>query len=205
MRKLGAFTLVEVIIVVVILAVLMGLLFPVLIKAKQQAYVTQDVQQMRQVYLATALYREDSNDAYPHSLLYTADYAKSKGIYVSPVDPFRDGIPGVKDFPADMYTGTGLRSPFRISYGYLYPMAIYCGESDAWFQSAVADPETGLISMKMYNDVSSDQFPSGGIDLWRWLWTAYRIRVDGSFTEYHHFDSVSNAGSVNFNFGPFPD
>lgn len=208
MVRIKAFTLIELVVVVAILAILMGLLFPVFVKAKQQGYITQDVQQMRQVYIATELYREDSSDEYPHSLLYTAPYASSHGVYVSPVDPFRNGILEVKDFPADMYTlpdantGASLRSSFRISYGYLYPMAIFYGESDAWFRSAVSNPANGLISMKMYNEIAQDQFPNFGVDLCRWDRTDYRIRIDGSFYEYQYYDGVSLIPSLNFCFGP---
>ena len=208
MVRSKAFTLVEVLVVTLIVATLMGLLFPIIARAKQQAYLTQDVQQMRQVYVAIELYRQDSNDEYPPTLVNSETYAGSTSVYVSPVDPFRNGVPGLKDFPAEMYilpdgySGASLRSPFRISYGYLHPMAILRGDSEAWFHDAVSNPAAGLVSMKMYNEVAQFQSPPFGVDLCRWNLIDYRICVDGSFYEYHFRDGVGPTCSLHFCFGP---
>lgn len=64
MRKSG-FTLIEVIVVVVILALLAAILTPVFVRAKNQAQVTESVAKMRQCHVALQLYRDqwDGDDS----------------------------------------------------------------------------------------------------------------------------------------------
>jgi len=107
-----------------------------------------------------------------------------------------------------MYIVDGLRSPFRISYGYLYPMAIDTGLSDAWFQRARAVPEYGMLAMRMYNDPWRNQGPPSDpysdVDLIRFQKTIYRICMDGSFHVRHsHLDCICGSCSVDECFGEF--
>ena len=70
-------------------------------------------------------------------------------------------------------------------------------------QDAVADPTTGLISMKMYNQIAQLQWPTNGVDVfWRVDRTDYRIRVDGRFAAWRAIDAVTTSCSLNFCFGP---
>lgn len=209
MQRRQGFTLVEMIAVVAIIAIVMAILLPVLAQARREAFVATDVEQMRQVYLAVVSYEEDYDELSPHSLLYTEPYAKSTRVFSSPVDPWRDGVPGFKDFPADMYVigndglSDGLRSPFRISYGYLYPMAKWFGCTDAWFQRARALPAFSILAMRMYSDVPDwpPTQPQDDIDLNRWNNLIYRIRMDGSLQVSHGPRSLSPSCALDQCFG----
>jgi prepilin-type N-terminal cleavage/methylation domain-containing protein len=60
-----AFTLLELLVVIAILTVLAGLLLPVLASARERARRIACASNLRQIYLAVALYAEDHNDRLP--------------------------------------------------------------------------------------------------------------------------------------------
>jgi prepilin-type N-terminal cleavage/methylation domain-containing protein len=201
MTRNRAFTLIEVLMVVAIVAIMAALLFPVLTKARSRAYLVQDVSQMRQIYVAVDLYSSDNEEHLPPSLLYVAPYAKSTEVFASPADPYRRGIPGVPDFPANMYDGADLRSPFRISYAFLVPMAAYYGLPDLWINERRNDPGYGLLALSMYNDRAYTVLPACQIDYYRWQFTEHRIRMDGSYQAAHVQAGVSWTCSIPGCFG----
>src|SRR5450432_4604715 len=60
-----AFTLIELLVVIAIIAILAALLLPVLARAKQRAQLAVDLNNTRQILLATHLYAGDNNDYLP--------------------------------------------------------------------------------------------------------------------------------------------
>ena len=64
----NAFTLIEMLVVVAIIAILFALLLPVLSKAKASAKRTTCLNNLRQINLGTRLYCDDSNDVTPGSV-----------------------------------------------------------------------------------------------------------------------------------------
>lgn len=205
MKRKNAFTILELMFVVAIISILAATLFPVFIQTKKRARLTQDIVQMRQVYLAIAMYEEDANDHSPPSLLDTLTYARSQSVYASPVDPYAAGIPGVADFPADISAyGDTSRAPFRISYPYLYPMARQLGFDDTWFSQMRNNPTYGLIAVFMYNDPFNPQPSVSQFDVWRLKTTVDRILTDGSLKVAHGQFGVSDGCSLDICFGPIP-
>src|SRR5947208_14895699 len=96
-----AFTLFELLVVVVIIAILASIAYPVYIGILERAKVTKDMNNLRQIGIATQLYMNDNDGVLPGSTTVTwmsqlhPKYLSSWNIFQSPFDtraPSEEGI-----------------------------------------------------------------------------------------------------------------
>src|SRR5438552_16217226 len=118
-RLARAFTLIELIVVLAIIAILMSMIYPMYMSMSERAKATKDMSNLRQIGLATQLYMNDnggvlfSTTGSWMSGLYNADphpatpkYLSSWGVFVSPFDR-----------PASPRTSSPNNANSAVSYG----------------------------------------------------------------------------------------
>src|SRR5206468_6944374 len=118
-RLARAFTLIELIVVLAIIAILMSMIYPMYMSMSERAKATKDMSNLRQIGLATQLYMNDnggilfSTSGSWMSQLYNADpppaapkYISSWGVFVSPFD-----------HPASPRTSSPNNASSAVSYG----------------------------------------------------------------------------------------
>jgi len=90
-KSLGAFTLIELLVVIAIIAILVGIALPVFSTVQEKGRITQDMNNLRQIGIATQLYLNDNDSIlFPTGSVWmsklTPKYLPAWKIYQSPFD-----------------------------------------------------------------------------------------------------------------------
>ena len=117
-RQPNGFTLIELLVVIAIIAILAGLLLPILAKAKQKAQAIMCLNNHRQLLIAWRMYADDNSDRIPFA--YAPDFPH-------PNAPF-GWCTGVLDFSSDSVNWDINRNITRS------PLWPYCGKQPGIFK-----------------------------------------------------------------------
>jgi prepilin-type N-terminal cleavage/methylation domain-containing protein len=183
-----AFTLTEILVVMVIIALTASLLFPVLRSARKSAFVTQDTSSLQQIGVGLQLYRDDNDSAWPiffdHAV--TSKHVP-KDILMSKLDPF--GGYGSKGLQCSV----GYKSATETTYD-----SIFDGATGWLKRLQKADANHGIVVSRVVGDKAfkhqqtlsnfcrSYDFAYEGLIL--------RLNVDGSVVRRQHRFLTSEDG-----------
>lgn len=209
------FSLVEVLVVVMILAILAAILFPVFARSQRSAWETQDRSNLHQVYLAVCLYEQDNNDKSPANLLLLIPHYAPPAVFYSHLDPRGKGIGN--QWPVNLYqtigTGDGdsatLLSPNPISFAYLRSYSMRFHPGDTWDKYR-SDPNVGMLvdgNLEFHGDPELDppsQYNPPNAAAGNFI-KFLVCRMDGSITVRQGPDCGSSASTyeIMFLFWPF--
>jgi prepilin-type N-terminal cleavage/methylation domain-containing protein/prepilin-type processing-associated H-X9-DG protein len=111
-----AFTLIELLVVIAIIAILAALLLPALSSAKQRAWTTQCISNLRQIGIGMRIFADDNGDFYPESggdIYWGAvDSRTGKASWLEQIYP-GVGNTNVYNCPANVELGYPYQGPFN--------------------------------------------------------------------------------------------
>src|SRR5258707_877465 len=93
-RPRRAFTLIEILVVIAIIAVLMAILLPTIEHARHQAYKDKCASNLRQIGQALAVYAGENHNSFPRTI-YVPGQGVTYGTGAAAPDPFTGGAGGV--------------------------------------------------------------------------------------------------------------
>lgn len=155
----GAFTLVELLVVIGIIALLISILLPALSKAKETANRTACLSNLRQLSMGTIMYANGNRGCFPHTAPLTGKAQTADWIFWRPTDnlqdsalaPYLGGIsPKLMRCPTDQVEG---HKNGTNAYKYSYVMNSELGAWDdtkkTYFQQAINYDATSDIAIKL--------------------------------------------------------
>lgn len=119
--KQRAFTLIELLTVIAIIALLSAIIFPVFARVKLNAYKSGDMAAMNSIRTALQLYRDDQG-GYPQALLgYITPYEYQNGVTVVPANQYRGAMYSKRIESIDTLKGSINRSAYNLLVPAIWP------------------------------------------------------------------------------------
>ncbi|MGQ9879832.1 MAG: type II secretion system protein [Armatimonadota bacterium] len=183
MKHQKAFTLIEMLIVVAIIALLVSLLFPVLLNARRHAQISPCISNLKQLYAALTMYRDDCGGCWPYYLARLEPYVRSHEVYRCPLDTFGGAIETetiafwgangkypVSYLSVLLAAGTATHGPLGV------PHPIHHTELANFFRALQReDPNHGVAVCMLHGERGCD-----------WVWRAYEMSGIPSIASMFH-------------------
>lgn len=173
--KPRAATLVEVLVVILITSILAGLLLPIFKQARIEGYRASAMGVLRQTWLATALYRENSGGDPPAGLqsLVESGFLKEPRLLL-PGDPYSEGY-ARRMGECGNYGASG-RLSFASSVEAIFALDEH-GRHPLLETVTAFDENPGWYVVRIYGDRETNP---GGCSLGEWYGSRLRVNCDGS-------------------------
>ncbi|BBO24510.1 MAG: hypothetical protein AMXMBFR19_10680 [Chthonomonadaceae bacterium] len=152
--KRRAFTLVEILAVIGIIALLAAVVFPVFARARKRALEVPDISNMRQIYLAVTMYEADNAEDSPLTLVEVEPYVGSRDLFASNNDRWRTPMGNGLWSATPLIPCIFWYSPFKISFAYLRTFPPYNEDVSTW-KPKRADAKVGMLASPYSGDVGS--------------------------------------------------
>ncbi|HWD94729.1 MAG TPA: prepilin-type N-terminal cleavage/methylation domain-containing protein [Verrucomicrobiae bacterium] len=164
MKAKRAFTLIELLVVIAIIAILAALLLPTLAKAKQKAWQTIDLNNLKELGMAVHLYTSDNQDWMPWPNWASGEQANHQTGWLYALDP-----------------SAGASGQFKVATGSFWPILLnqkmyFCPSDDtnsALFQargqkisSYVMNGAVCGYTRGLYPPLKVSALPSAGVAFW---------------------------------------
>lgn len=171
MRHAKAFTLLEILIVIAIIALLVALLLPVLNSARRHAQVSPCMNNLKQLHSALTMYRDDCGGCWPYYLAQMESYIRSHEVYHCPLDTF--GGAGRTETIARW----GANRRFPVSY---FSVLLFAGTAT---HGPIAAPTGEDESMARFFRALQREDPNHGVAVCllhgekgcEWMWRNYQV------------------------------
>jgi prepilin-type N-terminal cleavage/methylation domain-containing protein len=162
-RFSAAFTLIEILVVIAIIAVLIGLLFPAYRSAQEKAKVTQDMNNLRQIGLGTQMYLNDHDGAFflPSANWMTELHPKYLPAWKTFQSPFDRRTPSETDASAPVSYGFNAKAQGATGSALLSDQIV---NPSAFILYAPSQPFTDKVGTTTSLTVSKDNVGPGGAD-----------------------------------------
>ena len=182
MRKsLGAFTLIELLVVIAVIAILVSIALPVFSSVQEKARITQDMNNLRQIGIATQTYLNDHDGViFPvGSIWMTALHPKYLPAWKIFQSPFDSRTASENDANAPVSYGINANSFLGISTDKIVRPSAYIIFAPAQKRgTTVAFPGTSAASVTVYKDGGSSGTAAGGTH-------NKRTRINALFADLH--------------------
>ena len=119
--KQRAFTLIELLTVMAIIAVLSAIIFPVFARVRLNAYKSSDMAAMNSIRSAVQLYRDDQGGYPPQLLGYISPYDYQNGVTVVPADQVHGAMFPKRIESLDTLKGSQNRNPYALMTPAIWP------------------------------------------------------------------------------------
>lgn len=183
--RVGAFTMIELLIVIAIIAILSGVLFPVFAQAKVAACRTVSLSNLKQITLGSLMYATDNDDGLPIYasgdatqlenatvrvdtwVWQTQPYIRNLGILVDPLMGDPNGVFGGRG-PNSTYQNQNQYPDYGINYVFLSPwmrdpMSGACSQSGSVTDAGATHPSTTIFYMTTCQpNENAANYPTGG-------------------------------------------